>query len=114
MSAQLDDPNVCNCCGNEPSVGVASSGLAAMSIAWGRECLRQGAEPLWIVYMLVDMNGGLDGCNDMFKELMTYKDGQYLNVADACRDYVPDVAWLQDYERAERAAWEKDQRGDAE
>lgn len=35
----------CDVCGKEPAVGVASSCLGPCSFAYGRECLRVGAEP---------------------------------------------------------------------
>lgn len=38
-------PDTCQCCGNEPSVGVASIPGVPMSIAWGRKCLEAGVVP---------------------------------------------------------------------
>src|SRR5437879_9186964 len=80
ISTMTPELGNCNCCGNEPAVGVASSGIAAMSIAWGRQCLRQGAEPWWIIDATLEVNGGPQGCAEWFLELLTYFEGEYRTV----------------------------------
>lgn len=37
--------DICDCCGRPEVLGVASSGLGAVSFAWCRECLTEEAEP---------------------------------------------------------------------
>ena len=39
----------CDVCNEEPSVGVASSCLGPVSIALGKNCLREGYEPMWVI-----------------------------------------------------------------
>lgn len=48
----------CQVCGKEPAVGVACSGLGAVSIAYGRSCLDAGAEPYDLLVATVAMCGG--------------------------------------------------------
>ena len=48
--AEVQDGNTCQCCGKEPSVGVASVPFVPMSIAWGRQCLTDCIVPLWVCF----------------------------------------------------------------
>lgn len=49
---------ICECCLRKKDlIGVASSGLAPMSIAWCRECILISAEPLALVRTLVEIDG---------------------------------------------------------
>lgn len=74
----------CDCCerAEQLSVGVAASGIGAFSISWCRECLDNCAEPVWAVETVLDMNKGLDGCAEWFKEVRVFKNGKYISVAE--------------------------------
>ena len=72
----------CDICNEEPAVGVAASGIGPFSIAWGRICLDRGAEPLFAIEALLDMNGGIEGCAEWFRKQVTFKDGKYLTVEE--------------------------------
>lgn len=61
----------CDVCKNEPSVGVASSVLGPLSLAYGRSCLDKGAEPYWLVVATVAMCGGdLNNLADWAKKIV--------------------------------------------
>jgi hypothetical protein len=45
----VGEPIICDVCNENPSVGVASSTLGAMSIAWCARCNQAGAEPWWAI-----------------------------------------------------------------
>ena len=51
--AEGGDSGGCQCCGKEPSVGVASIPGVPMSIAWGRNCLEADVVPLWVCFAQV-------------------------------------------------------------
>jgi len=62
--------SVCECCKRErPLAGVASSGIAPISIAWCRECLTNFAEPLDLVIAL-DQPG-------TFADVLVFRNGKY-------------------------------------
>lgn len=73
---------MCDVCNNEPSVGVAASGIGPFSLSWGRECLNRRAEPLWAIEAILEMNGGLVGVAEWFKQQVTYVEGRYVTVAE--------------------------------
>jgi hypothetical protein len=52
------DLGQCQVCGKEEAVGVACSGLGAVSLAYGRSCLDAGAEPYDLLVATVAMCGG--------------------------------------------------------
>lgn len=81
---------ICDVCRSEPAVGVAASPLAPMSQAYGRECLRQEAEPLWLVHATIDLCGGPEHINEWVKEIRSYKDGRYIEWDEIIACYVPD------------------------
>lgn len=76
----------CQCCDNEPGVGVAAIPGVPMSIVWGKECLRRLAYPLQMVDTQVGMNimpgKGWDEMAPWFVEQETYKDGEYVKVSE--------------------------------
>jgi len=55
---EIDTENACQCCGMNPSVGVAAVPGVPMSIAWCEECLRAGIVPLWVCFAQATM--GID------------------------------------------------------
>lgn len=61
---------ICECCGVERGLGVAST-IIPYSAAFGINCLRMNTQPRWIVDALLEENGGLQGCNSWFKDLVT-------------------------------------------
>lgn len=74
----------CSVCGKTSDNDIpCSSILGPYSILLCRECLDRGAEPLSMCEFLIEENDGLVNCNDGFKGLTTYKDGQYMTVAEA-------------------------------
>lgn len=85
MASELPDLGQCQCCENEPSVGVAAIPGVPMSITWGEECLKRHATPLWVADITVG-----DCCNpqapswsdlaEWFREQLVYLNGQYVRV----------------------------------
>ena len=72
----------CEVCGKERAVGVASS-VGPVSFAYGRQCLRNRAEPEWLISFMLEENGGLQGCNKWFLDCVgTYLRGKYLTVRE--------------------------------
>lgn len=83
----MPDPDLgqCQCCGAEPAVGVAAIPGMPTSIAWGRECLRRGAVPLWAADLTVS-----EVCNpaapswsdvaDWFRKQLVPLNGNYVRV----------------------------------
>lgn len=79
----------CEVCQAEPSVGVASTPLAAMSVAYGRRCLQENAQPLWIVHFTLDSIGGPAHAAEWVKHVRSYKDGGYIDWDAIVACYVP-------------------------
>lgn len=50
--------NTCDCCEQEPAVGVAAVPFVPLSIAWGRKCLEAHVVPYDIAVTLCAMIGG--------------------------------------------------------
>jgi hypothetical protein len=67
--------NICDCCEQQRKslVGVAASGIAPYSCAWCIECLRHGAEPLWIVKHLLEEAGP----SDYLLNQIVYHNGEF-------------------------------------
>lgn len=83
--AHVPDLGPCQCCENEPAVGVAAVPGAPMSIAWGKECLRQGASPLWVADFNVAMcvpptDVGWHHVGDWYREIVVYAEGEYVRL----------------------------------
>lgn len=64
MTEQAFDYGTCQCCGNEPAVGVAAVPGVPMSIAWGRKCLDARVMPYWLVVANTAVLGGLERAAD--------------------------------------------------
>lgn len=81
MKQELTQPKLsCDCCGKE-AIGVASSSVGAISFAWCKECINQGAEPeLMLMYLAEDVcHEDGSGLHDyIYNELKTFKDGEYI------------------------------------
>jgi hypothetical protein len=43
----INEDYPCDCCHNEPAIGVAAIPYVPMSISWGRKCLEAGIIPYW-------------------------------------------------------------------
>lgn len=88
----MPDELRCSICGNEPAVGVAASPLAAYSQAYGRRCLDEGAEPLWLIHATLDMIGGPECAAEWVKRVRSYNQvsGQYIGWDAIVSCYVPD------------------------
>lgn len=67
---------ICTVCGRS-AIGVASSVLGAMSFAYCKECLEQGAEPLPMLTFVINDVGEQD-IAEWVKELKSYNEGQYI------------------------------------
>lgn len=74
----------CQVCGSrEAGVGIASSPLGPFSVCYGQRCLDEGAEPIWAVETLLDINGGIEGCNEWFLDsVKVFYDNAYITVRD--------------------------------
>lgn len=85
----VEPEHLCESCNAEPIVGVASSGLGAISLAWGANCLRSGAEPLWLLLgQIEDMEGPVPFVRDVaiadwvLDGITAYRDGEYVLARD--------------------------------
>jgi hypothetical protein len=84
----------CDVCHVQEPIGVASSGLGPMSLAYCRECAERGAEEEGMVlFTLWNCDGDLDNLADWAKEGITvFKDGEYLSLADYVERYKDYIA----------------------
>lgn len=71
---------ICDVCGQNEAVGVASSSFGAVSHAYCSICLKMPAEPLYIFYHLYDdvSNDG-EGLHDSVKQWCTWYKGRYIS-----------------------------------
>lgn len=60
----------CDCCGVEPSVGVAAIPGVPMSIAWGRNCLDANVVPWWVAVTNTAIIGGRAEAADWWVALL--------------------------------------------
>lgn len=80
----------CDTCQKETEVGCHSLHFAAMSVCSCRECLKQGASPLYLIHGNLDCCGGVEGVADWFKEsIRSYSDGKYIGWDDIVKTYGP-------------------------
>jgi hypothetical protein len=63
------DYGVCDCCHDEPAVGVAAIPYIPMSIAWGRKCLDADIIPYWAAVANTAACGGWEHCNQEWQDL---------------------------------------------
>jgi hypothetical protein len=66
----MTDIGQCDCCGDEPAVGVAAIPFIPMSISWGHKCLTAGIIPYWAAVANTACCGGYDQTNEMWRELV--------------------------------------------
>lgn len=84
---------LCQVCGAEPSVVVVASPMGPLSLAYGKNCLEQGAEPLWCfeAAFCADSPEELKqtlrdgGMAEWAQQLNTYVDGKYINIMEWAR-----------------------------
>jgi hypothetical protein len=70
----------CNVCEAEPAVGVASSALGAVSLAYGRTCLDKNADATYMLegtYLSIGPN--LADYAEWVWTITTYRDGEYIS-----------------------------------
>lgn len=77
----------CEVCGLEDAVGVASVPAIPYSAAYGRECLRRGADPYWIVRANIACCGGPEHVAEWVLDGMTWLDGEYVTLREALVRY---------------------------
>lgn len=85
--------DLCDVCRAEPMVGVAASTMGPISLAYGKECLEKGAEPLWCfeAAFCADSPDELKqtlregGMAEWAQKLGTYVDGKYVNIMEWAR-----------------------------
>ena len=63
---------ICEVCNTHESVGVGASPLAPWSFAYCKECLKNNAQPQWVIKATIEMEceGGLNG-------ITYYENGKY-------------------------------------
>lgn len=70
----------CDTCNKDDGeIGVASLPFAPMSVAFCRDCLKQGAYPLWALHIGIEMCGGSDEVADWFKLMNSFHNGKYIS-----------------------------------
>lgn len=63
--AVVDLPTImCQCCGHEPSIGVAAIPGVPMSIAWCVTCLQAGVVPPWVIVAELALSPGVEAMAD--------------------------------------------------
>jgi hypothetical protein len=78
---------ICEVCNSEPAVGVACVPGIPMSVAYGNNCLREGADPLWALRANVACCGGVDCIVPEYLESRTYLNGEYVTLREALTQY---------------------------
>jgi ribosomal protein S27AE len=66
----VQEKNLCDCCHDEPAVGVASIPYIAMSIAWGSKCLEAGVIPYWAAVANTVACAGFEETSGDWQELV--------------------------------------------
>lgn len=61
---------LCDCCGDEPAVGVACVPGMPVSIAWGRKCLEAEVAPYGLVVANTAMIGGVKDAAPWWREMV--------------------------------------------
>lgn len=78
---------MCQVCGKNAALGVASSGLGAVSVAYCRECLDHCAQPDWLVEFTLAQCGSWSDVREDIKEVLSvYRDGDYKLAVDVYTD----------------------------
>ena len=88
MNSETETP--CDVCGIEPMVGYAGSPLGPISIAYGKQCLTNGAEPLRLFQAALgcetedELKSVLreGGLAEWAQSLSIYFDGRYVNIME--------------------------------
>ncbi len=84
---------ICECCMRKKNlIGVYSSSIAPMSIAWCRECILIEAEPLSLCCALVEVDG--PEADEALAEQIVFYNGEYTHFGE-----VPKHVRRQDQER---------------
>ena len=74
--------DTCDVCNRVPTVGVACSGLGAISFAYCAECANSHAEPLFMFeWVLVDIG---EEVADHVRTMRTWVEGKYLTWDEFC------------------------------
>ena len=69
----------CECCGVFQSIGVYSSTLGPISLAYCKRCIQFGAEPLWLVEFTLDSIGGWKNAAEWLRYItIPIGPGQYI------------------------------------
>lgn len=74
----------CAVCNMEPAVGVANCGLGLpLSVAYGKNCLLQGAERPEDIQVAIELSGKLSEAELEFVDsFMTFHDGKYMTFGE--------------------------------
>ena len=74
---------ICEVCRQEPAVGVGSSTLGAMSLAYGAECLHRSADAPFMLESVIYTIGPDPGdYAAWFWDINTFVDGRYLSARE--------------------------------
>jgi len=78
----IEKNRACECCLRKDVeiAGVASSGIGPMSILWCKECLANGAEPIYLVEAIFDPPQGVSP--EFMEGVKVYKDGKYITAGE--------------------------------
>ena len=78
--------STCDVCGRGNVIGVACSGLGAISFAYCAECAAIGAEPLGMLKGTIEMCGGPEEVHPSILTIPTWKDGRYMSYPDYMKE----------------------------
>lgn len=73
----------CEVCNKEPALGVACVPGIPYSAAYGRECLKQRADPYPIIRANVECCGGTEYIRQEYLETITYFQDRYMTLREA-------------------------------
>lgn len=93
------DLGLCQCCENEPAVGVASIPGVPMSIAWGRKCLDAMVVPYWVAVANTAQIGGWQEAAEWWKQTVADTLAYFGKTMDEyLADVTADIAHMEEEE----------------
>ena len=82
----------CDVCGQTEFLETTGSALGPASISRCNMCLTKGAEPFGLAAVFFGRNGEYDA--EAVKNQLTWKDGEYLSILDASKQYSKEFSKL--------------------
>jgi hypothetical protein len=77
----MEDKLICEVCKKNEAVGVASSAVGPVSLAYCKTCLDWMADALWVIASSVYCCDGPEHMAEWFWDMRTFRDGLYISAA---------------------------------